>query len=114
MSLFNYIKNAPKFFDLFNEGKELANATTWKNRTVATNAVLALIGTGLALGKAFGFSLELDNDTLQGLAAGTVAVVTAINAVMHTITDKRVGLSADNGSGPTPGPTADIGESPAV
>jgi len=114
MAILDYIKNAPKFFELFKEGKEVTNAATWKNRTIATNAILALIGTTLALGKAFGFKLELDGDTLQGLAAGAVAVVTAINAVMHTITSARVGLSSDSGSGPTNGPTADIGQPSAV
>ena len=113
MAILDYIKNAPKFFELFKEGKEVTNAATWKSRTIATNAVLALLGTALGLAKAFGFKLELDNDTLQGLAAGAVAVVTAINAVMHTITSARVGLSSNSGSGPTNGPTADVGESPA-
>jgi hypothetical protein len=114
MPFFDYIKNAPKFFELFKEGKEITNATTWKNRTIATNAVLALLGTALALAKAFGFKLELDSETLQGLAAGTVAVVTAVNAVMHTITSARVGVSSNSGSNPPEGPTADVGQSPAV
>ena len=113
MAILDYIKNAPKFFELFKEGKEVADPTTWKNRTIATNAILALLGTALALTKAFGFKLELDSDTLQGLAAGTVAVVTAINAVMHTITSARVGVSSNSGSNPPEGPTADTGESPA-
>lgn len=114
MAILDYIKNAPKFFELFKEGKEVTNAATWKNRTIATNAILALIGTTLALGKAFGFKLELDGDTLQGLAAGAVAVVTAINAVMHTITSARVGLSSDSGNSPPDRPTADIGQPSAV
>ena len=114
MAILDYIKNAPKFFELFKEGKEVTNAATWKNRTIATNAILALIGTTLALGKAFEFKLELDGDTLQGLAAGAVAVVTAINAVMHTITSARVGLSSDSGSSPPDRPTADIGQPSAV
>ena len=43
MAILDYIKNAPKFFELFKEGKEVTNAATWKNRTIATNAIL-LIG----------------------------------------------------------------------
>ena len=43
MSTFNILANIPKFFELFKEGKEVTNAATWKNRTIATNAIL-LIG----------------------------------------------------------------------
>jgi len=99
-SFLDYIKNAPKFFELFKEGKEVANAATWKNRTIATNAILALLGTALVLAKAFGFNVSLDSETTQNLAAGIVAFVTAGNAVMHTITSARVGMSANSGSGP--------------
>jgi len=99
MGIFNLIKNAPKFFELFKEGKEVANSATWKNRTIATNAVLALFGTALGLAKAFGYSLELDNDTIQNLAAGVVASVGVANAIMHCITSAKVGLPANNGNG---------------
>jgi len=105
--MFKMLSQIPKFFELFKEGKEVADPVTWKNRTIATNAILALLGTLLALGKAFGFNVELDSDTTQNLAAGVVAIVTAFNAVMHTITSARVGVSPNSGSGPTEGNAAD-------
>ena len=92
MGMFNLIKNAPKFFELFKEGKEVADPATWKNRTIATNVVLALFGTALGLATAVGYPISLDNDAIQNLAAGIVASVGAVNAVMHVITSKRVGV----------------------
>lgn len=108
--MFEMLKNLPKFFELFREGKEVTNAATWKNRTIATNAILALLGTVLALAKNFGFNVSLDSETTQNLAAGFVAVVTAANAVMHTITSARVGLSSNGGGDSAKGPTADASE----
>jgi hypothetical protein len=112
--MFEFIKSIPKFLELFKEGKEVTNAATWKSRTIATNAILALLGTGLGLSKAFGFKLELDNETLQSLAAGAVAVVTAVNAVMHTITSARVGVSSNGGSSSSEGSAPDNNQPPAV
>ena len=97
MGIFTTIKSAPKFFELFQEGKELANAATWKNRTVATNCVLAFLATLVGLSKTFGYDIALDDQTIQGLAVGTVAIVGSINAVMHVITSAKVGLSSNNG-----------------
>jgi len=92
MGIFTAIKNAPKFFELFQEGKELANASTWKSRTVATNCVVAFLATVVGLSKTFGYDIALDDQTIQGLAVGAVAVVGSVNAVMHVITSKRVGV----------------------
>jgi hypothetical protein len=95
MGLFS---NLPKFFELFKEGKQVADPKTWKERTVATNALVAVFGTSLAIAKGFGFPLELDNDTIQNLAAGVVAVVAVGNGIMHVITSKKVGMSSDSRS----------------
>jgi hypothetical protein len=94
MGIFTVIKSVPQFFELFKEGKEVADPATWKNRTIATNVVLALFGTALGLAKAFGYPISLDNDTIQNLAAGVVASVGTVNAVMHCITSTKVGLPA--------------------
>ena len=95
MSILDTIKNAPKFFELFQEGKELVNATTWKNRTVAFNCSVAFLATLIGLSKTFGYDIAIDDATIQNLASGTVAIVGVINAVMHIITSKRVGVPTD-------------------
>jgi len=109
-----WLRSIPAFLELFKEGKELADAATWKSRTIATNVVVAFFGTLIVLAKNAGYDLQLDQETLANLGAGIVAGVAAVNAVMHTITDKRAGLSSDSGSSPPTGPTADTGQSPAV
>ena len=108
--MFGFLKNITNFFELFKEGKEIANAATWKSRTIATNAILALLSTVLVLAKSYGFNVSLDGETTQNLAAGIVAIVAAVNAVMHTITSARVGVSSDSGGSPPKDPTADVGE----
>jgi uncharacterized membrane protein len=109
-----WLRSIPAFLELFKEGKELTDATTWKTRTVATNVVVAFFGTLVVLAKNAGIDLQLDQETLANLGAGIVALVSVFNAVMHLITDKRVGLSSNIGGGPTQGPTADVGQSPTV
>ena len=94
------IKQLPKFFELFKEGKELADSATWKNRTIATNVVVAFLGTAFSVAQGFGLGVQVDSDTLASVGGGIVAVVTVVNAVMHTITSSRVGLQS-NGSGST-------------
>lgn len=108
--MFEWIKRIPKFLELFKEGKELTNAATWKNRTVAANTLVAFLGTLLALGRAFNFSVPIDDATLANLAAGVVAMVTAVNAVMHTITSARVGLSSNGGNSPPAEQSDDAGK----
>lgn len=92
------IANLPKFWDLFKEGEALSNAAAWKNKLVAVNGVVAFIATALLIAKAYGFDLELDDDTIHGLAGGVVALVGAVNAVMHVVANKDVGLSSNGGT----------------
>jgi len=104
----NWLKSIPQFLELFKEGKEISNAATWQNRTVAANACVALLGTCLVIAKTFGYAIELDQETMSNLGAGIVAVVAAVNAVMHTITSKNVGLSPDGISGTGSGNSIDM------
>jgi hypothetical protein len=90
----SWLKSIPLLLEAFKEGKEISNVATWQNRTVATNACVALLGTGVALAQAFGHGVAIDQETLANLGAGIVAAVAAFNAVMHTITSSNVGLPA--------------------
>jgi hypothetical protein len=83
----------------FRQGKELANAETWKNRAVLLNALVAFFAAALGIAKGLGYAIDIDHDTLQNLAAGVVAAVGVFNSVMHVVTSQRVGLPpvGDNG-----------------
>ena len=87
------------FFIAFREGKELVHATTWKNRTLASNALVAFLGAAAVIAKGFGYDFNLDQETISAVGAGIAAFVTVGNSVMHVITSKKVGLSSDSESG---------------
>lgn len=81
------------FMTAFKQGKELANAETWKNATILVNTLVAFFAAFLGIIKGLGYAIDIDHDTLQNLATGIVAGVGVFNAVMHTVTSKRVGVS---------------------
>lgn len=86
------------FIVAFRVGKELTNATTWKNRTLAVNHFILFFSAILAIAAAFGYPLNIDSTTLESLAGGVVAAVTVFNSVMHMVTSTRVGLPAKPGA----------------
>ena len=94
------IQEFQAFLTLFRQGKQLENSATWKNRTVATNAVVTLLAAATVIAKGFGYDLQLDDQVVQALGAGIVAAVAFVNAVMHVITSAKVGLPAKADAGP--------------
>ena len=76
----------------FRSGSELANAATWKNRTLAVNAIVALLSALLAIAAAIGYRLDVTREDLEALAAGLAALVAIGNSIMHIVTSARVGL----------------------
>ena len=90
------IQEFQAFFVAFRQGKALANSATWKNRTVAANALVALLGAAIAIAKGFGYDIQLDDATVSALGGGIAAFVCVANSVMHIATSDKVGLpSAD-------------------
>ena len=89
------------FFTAFNQGKRLADSSTWKNRAAATSALALTIGAILAIAKGFGYDIPVDSDTVQAIAGGIAASVIAFNGIVQIITSKSVGLPAVSGTGPT-------------
>jgi len=89
----NVFTALPAFLSLFQKGQEIANADTWKNATVATNTIVGVLGTVVALASSAGHPLPVDENTLQILGSGIVAAVGAVNAVMHVITSAKIGFT---------------------
>ena len=89
----NLFTNFPKFFSLFQQGQEIANADTWKNATAATNAIVGVLGTLISIASSAGYALPVDGGTLQVLGSGIVAAVGAVNAVIHVIANAKVGFA---------------------
>jgi hypothetical protein len=79
---------------LFQQGHELANSATWKQRSIATNVVVGVIGSALMIAKGCGYDLGIDQDTVDAIGAGIAAAVTAFNTVITIITSKKAGFPA--------------------
>ena len=86
------IKEFKAFFDLFQQGKQLTNSATWKNRQTATNAMGVVLSAGFVIAGGFGYVVPIDDATLSAAAAGIVALYGVFNSVLTTITSAKVGL----------------------
>lgn len=73
-------------------GYELRRAETWKNRTIAVNALTALLTLGLAVARAFGIQLEVSDEVLGAVATGVWGAVGVFSAWSTAATSARVGL----------------------
>lgn len=89
------------FFTLFRQGKELTNAASWKNKTIAVNSLVSMLGAALVVARGFGYDISIDDQTIQTAGAGIFALYCAGNAIMHVITSKKVGLPPHSKAGPS-------------
>lgn len=67
----------------------LRNPATWKNRTVAVNALVALFGVALAVAKEFGYEVILSDDIVS---AAALVVWGVFNAWSTAATTDKIGL----------------------
>lgn len=78
-------------WDLFKHGQVVADAKSWKNRqitaTVLAGVILAVVNTAAA----FGYSIPVDMETANAIAAGIIAVV---NVVLTVTTTDKIGLDS--------------------
>ena len=73
-------------------GYELRRAEAWKNRTIAVNALTALLTLGFAVARAFGVQLEVSDEVLGAVATGVWGAVGVFSAWSTAATSARVGL----------------------
>ena len=86
------IKEFQAFLTLFRQGKELANSATWKNRTIAANALTACMGAVLVIAGGVGYDLhDVTPEQVSQASAGIVAIVGLVNSIMHVLTSAKVG-----------------------
>lgn len=82
-----------KFFaviDALYEGKSLRNAATWKNRQMAVNAVLAVLGVLVA----FKPDLPISGEQMDSIAGGIVTVGGIIATILTPATSDKVGFKS--------------------
>lgn len=78
------------------KGRQLANVETWKNRTVAVNAVAALVGAVFGIANAIGYPIPLDAEQIDALALVLVTVVGLFNGWSTLATSEKVGMPDKN------------------
>lgn len=78
---------------VFQKGKAVANPAAWKNAAQATTMLVGLLSAVVALLRANGYELPIDDETLTQLATGVVALWFGGLGVYRVITSKNRGLS---------------------
>ena len=78
--------------DLFRKGNRLTDAALWQNRAALVGVLTAFLIAVVSALRAFGFDLNLDDDTLERAAYGIAALVPIFMAVVQAITSRGVGL----------------------
>jgi len=79
------------FYDLFRKGQEVANPDSWKNKQITANILAGIILSIVALAKAFGYDLPIDQDMAISIGGGFITIV---NVILTITTSKKVGLPA--------------------
>ena len=81
------------FWDLFQAGKEVADAAKWKSHQITATMLATVFMAIVALLKGFGYDLPITQDVAMEIAGGFIAVV---NVILTTITSKRIGFSGSS------------------
>lgn len=86
-----------EFFGAFQAGKELSNATTWKNAQVVVTKLSILISVVVGVLGVFGYAIPLSPEQI-GILAGAVGVLVGLfNGTATVVSTTRIGLpSSDN------------------
>lgn len=90
----------------------LKNPETWKQRTVAINALTAVLSVAVALAKGFGYDIPLSDEILAAVATGVWGVVGLFNSWSTVATTDKVGLRPKGGDSGVDGPPGSAGTYP--
>lgn len=78
---------------LFHQGEEIANAATWKNSAIAVNTLTSFFVAIIGIMTAWGYNIDISKENLEKVASGIIGIIGIYNAIMHTISSNKVGLS---------------------
>lgn len=86
------------FLEALKPGKEIANATAWKEAQLLLNKWGGLVTFALATARMFGVDLGLTDDQLLGLLSGAAVVYCVFNGSATAVSTTKVGVRrAPNG-----------------
>lgn len=94
-------------FLVLRQGYILKNAETWKNRTVAVNALTALLGAAVVLANEFGYPVSFSDDVV---AAAALVVWGVFNAWSTVATTDKIGLRPKAGDAGVDGQSGGTGD----
>ena len=100
------------FFEALKPGKEIANATAWKEAQLLLNRWGGLVTFALALARMFGVDLHLTDDQLLGLLSGAAVIYCVFNGSATVVSTTKVGLRRDTDGGDNTG-GAGVAQPPA-
>ena len=80
------------FFQAMQAGKELANATTWKNAQLVTSKLTVLVGAGIGIAAFFGYTLPITYDQGVALVSAVGVLVGLFNGSATLVSTTRIGL----------------------
>ena len=77
------------FYDALQIGEEIASPEKWKAHLITGNKLALLFTTLLGIAHAYGYKIDVDNQTILEIAGGIVALA---NWLITLATSKKVGL----------------------
>lgn len=98
-----------ELFSVFQAGKELTKATTWKKAQVRVSLLVSVISVGIWVASLFGYNLELTVEEITQIAIAIGVVGGLLNGGTTVATTTRLGVPARPISRPR-----DTGETTAV
>lgn len=90
------IKEFQAVWDVFHEGKAVANPALWKTNKIKGDLVV-LISALVTIAGGFGYNITLSQETITALSGGFVAIYTVYSAVMTVITTDKIGIKPKGG-----------------
>ena len=89
-NLLEFIMNKlSAIWGLFKQGQSVSDPTRWKNRQITATVLAAFVLALVNVSAAFGYSIPIDADTANAIAAGIIAVV---NVILTITTTEKIGV----------------------
>lgn len=76
-------------FDLFRKGVSVSDPVLWKTRQIKSTVLAAFILATINVAAVFGYSIPIDTETANLIAAGIIALV---NTVLTITTTNKIGI----------------------
>jgi hypothetical protein len=80
--------------EVLKQGKVVANPVAWKQGQITIGFLAGFLGLFVAMLPLFGYTLDIDETTLNSLAGGVLAAYGVYNQVATAASTDKVGITA--------------------